>query len=86
MEVRYDELITRSVTLTPKQVTDIAIERLLILAQGKYLSKNRDGRWWVAKDEDNWRHGSVSTEYIREASELDLATFKVIEALRKQRF
>ena len=37
---------------------------------------------WLTQDDPHWRHGSVSEEKVRKATELDLAVFKVLEAIK----
>lgn len=48
---------------------------------GQYL-KTIKGEIWLAQDDPDWRHGSVSEEPIRKATELDLAVFTVLHAIK----
>lgn len=48
---------------------------------GEYL-RNVKGKMWLTRDDPNWRHDNVSEDYIREATELDLAVFTVLEVLK----
>jgi hypothetical protein len=69
------------VTLNDSICDDITKRRLKVLLKGgEYLRYKKDTRW-VCQDDPHWRHGSISEEYMREASELDLAIFTVLKAL-----
>ncbi len=60
------------------RATKIKLNQLIY--PGEYL-KTIKGEVWLAQDDPHWRHGSVSEEPIRKATELDLAVFKVLSAL-----
>ena len=81
IEIEYFE--RKQIDLTEVQVLQVTKAQLMRLVYpGEYL--RYDGNKAVLKQDDpNWRHGSVSEEYIRDATELDLAVFRVLEALRK---
>lgn len=61
-----------------KQVTKAYL--LSMVAPGEYL-RTIGGKVWVCQDDPEWRHGSVDEEVVREATQLDVAVFKVLETL-----
>lgn len=70
------------VTLSNSNIIEVTKNKLMRLVHpGEYLVRGSDGNLWLAKDEDNHRHGSVSTELIRLGTNLDLAVFQVLGAL-----
>lgn len=81
MKINYTENITRSVELQPAQVTEITIKRLKQLVYPGQFLRTEKGQVYLKKDEDNWRHGSVSEEVVRVATDFDKAVFLVLESL-----
>lgn len=83
MKIEYFE--RKQVDLTDEQVLQVTKAQLMRLVYpGEYLRYDgKKGKAVLKQDDPNWRHGSVSEEYIRDATELDLAVFRVLEALRK---
>lgn len=75
----------RDIHLNDKQVEEISIAYLKqLVAPGEYLRKS-GGKIWLKQDDPDWRHGSVSEETVREATEEDIAVFKVIALIQKKR-
>ncbi len=71
----YDDLY-----LTDETINHVAIHRLeQLVGKGFYLS-DKDGKFIIVKDEE--RGSCFSSEYVRDATDLDIAVFKVLTALR----
>lgn len=72
-------------TLSEKDINSAAKKRLWQLVRpGEYLRYNKnDGKVYLKQDDPHWRHGSVSEEIVREATNLDIAVFKVLEKLNE---
>lgn len=81
MKIRIRKDITEEVTLSDEQITQITRSKLWQLVHpGEFLRKDKD-RWIIKRDDPAWRHGSISEVFVREATELDRAVFKVLERL-----
>lgn len=87
MKVTYYQPFTFE--LSDKDKIEAAFEVLKsIISPGEYLETKKDSKLnieltWLCRDEDYY-HGSPSTDYLRVATELDLAVFKVRTELRKR--
>ena len=81
MKISIIESVEKKIHLSDHNIKDVTKRKLKSMLGGGEWLRVRDGKKIVTKDEDNWRHGSVSEDYVRDATELDLAIFKVLEAL-----
>lgn len=82
MEIQYTRRVSETITLTEEQVRSITRRKLLELVNpGEYLRTEKDGKIVLKQDDPHWRHGSVSEVYVRDATALDIAIFKVLENL-----
>ncbi len=89
MKIRHTKREEIDINLSNDEVITITKAKLYELVYpGRYLQrkwdpklKPEDRELWLAHDDPNWRHGSVSTEYVRPATELDKAIFLVIDNL-----
>jgi len=82
MEINITQSTTSKINLPDHTVYEITSKKLKqMLYPGQFLRRDDAGKLIVKKDEDNWRHGSVSEDYVRDATELDIAIFKVLDAL-----
>ena len=81
MEIKVNKTVREIINLNENEVNEIATKRLLqLVAPGEYLREEK-GKIILKQDEPHWRHGSVSEDYVRDATELDIAVFKVLKAL-----
>lgn len=81
MKLKQSRTIYEEVEITEESVKQITINRIKkMLDGGEYLRKEK-GKTYLKQDDPNWRHGSVSEEIVREATELDVAIFKILTAL-----
>ena len=80
MKVTYYQPCEFELTKKDKQQAARLILNELIYP-AEYL-RNINGEMWLTQDDPHWRHGSVSEEKVRKATELDLAVFKVLEAIK----
>jgi hypothetical protein len=84
MKVSQYRSVYEEIELTAETVNDITIKRLqMLVSPGEYLREEK-GKIVLKQDDPGWRHGSISEEVVREATELDIAVFKVLTALRKK--
>jgi hypothetical protein len=83
MKIHYTE--SKEAFISSSEINRITISKLETMLKGGQFLRSKDGETWVAKDEDNWRHGSVSEEYMRPATDLDLALFTVLSVLRNEK-
>lgn len=79
MQITIIEYAEKKVYLSEIQIKDITKQKLKSMLNGGEWLRTKDGKKIITKDEDGWRHGSVSEDYVRDATELDLAIFKVLE-------
>lgn len=80
-KVNVTETTTREVFLDEATINRITRERLrVMLGEGQYL-RSKDGKLVVTQDDPHWRHGSLQEVYVRDATALDIAVFKVLEEL-----
>lgn len=82
MEIEVSENITRKVHLTERQMDLIATSYLRrMLRPGEYI-RDDNGKRMLVRD-DFMGHGSPVTRFVREATELDEAVYKVLRAMPK---
>lgn len=84
MEITYNRTVTEYLQLPAYTVTEIAAKKIeQMLGEGEYL-REENGKV-VVKQDDPWhRHGSISEHNVRDATELDIALFAVLKALRNE--
>lgn len=81
MEIKYTRRVYETIDLDDNQVKEITRKKLrALVALGEYLREEK-GKIILKQDEPHWRHGSISEDYVRDATELDIAVFKVLKAL-----
>lgn len=89
MRIQYNEVKTHEINIPRETVKEITVARLKeFLDYGEFLrTVEKDGKTvvYLKKDEDGWRHGSVSEEIVREATELDKAVFVLLDALKNSK-
>ena len=87
MKVNVKRVSIEAIELSKENVKEVTRARLLqMIAPGEYLRYEPEhaggkGRYVLKQDDPNWRHGSVHEEFVRVATELDIAVCKVLEAL-----
>lgn len=82
MKISQYRSVYEEMQLTDETVDKVTIARIKrLLGEGEYLRKV-DGKTYLKQDDPGWRHGSISEVVVREATELDIAVFKVLDALR----
>ena len=82
MDVSFNRTVYEKVSLPELAVLDVTIRKLRdMVYPGEFLRKEK-GKTVVKQDDPNWRHGSVSEDYVRDATELDLAIFRVLDELQ----
>jgi 3-methyladenine DNA glycosylase/8-oxoguanine DNA glycosylase len=91
MKIKISHTVHEEVELSDYQVDDIVLKKIArMLGAGEYLrevpvGKGKKTKLVVKQDDPDWRHGSVSEYYVRDASELDIALFKVRDAIINSR-
>ncbi len=81
MQINYTRMVHEKLDLDDRAVNEVVRNKLrAMVAPGKYLREKNDVIM-LMQDDPNWRHGSVSEEIVRIATELDIAVFKVLESL-----
>lgn len=89
MKIRQWREVLQEFELTDKAATEVAIEQLeRLVSPGEYLREVKEGKKTklvLKQDDPNHRHGSISEHFVRDATELDIAVFKVLEALRQKK-
>jgi hypothetical protein len=85
MEINHTQVSYVKLRLTPDEVDDVAIRRLLQLVAPAEFLKNVKGVPFLAHDDPDHRHGSVATIILRKATPQDLAVFDVIGTLQTKR-
>ena len=81
MKIMHSRMVQEEFTLSKIEVRDI-VDRYLrdLIYPGEYL-RLEDGAQVVKQDDPHWHHGSVREYYVRDATDLDLAIFKILETL-----
>jgi hypothetical protein len=86
MRLRHTETVYSDIELSLSEQDEVTLHRLeRIVSPGEYLRTKKDGKIWVMQDDPGHRHGSISEDDVREATELDIAVFTVMKAIRKFR-
>ena len=82
MKVRISKVVLEDIELSPSEVDEITIDRLKqLVAPGEYLSWN-DGVPTLERDDPDWRHGSVQSIKVRDATHQDVIVFEIIRLIR----
>lgn len=82
MKIKVQKTTEEDVTISDREVDIIVVKRLRnIIYPGEYITE-RDGIDYLCMDDPNWRHGSVGTEVVRPATELDQAVCAVLSAIQ----
>ena len=88
MKVKQWKEVYQEFELTDKAANEVAIKQLeQLVSPGEYLREEKVGKKTklvLKQDDPNHRHGSISEEYVRDATELDIAVFAVLKALRQK--
>jgi hypothetical protein len=89
MKIKISHNVHQEVDLSDHLIDEIVLKKIdMMLGDGEYLrevpiGKGMKTKLVVKQDDPNWRHGSVSEEYVRDATDLDIALFKVRDAISK---
>lgn len=83
MKFRYSRSETKEVELTTEECKEITLNYLRTLVGRDNYLRTEKGKIVVKEDDPNWRHGSVSEEYVRDATELDIAVFNMLQLLHR---
>lgn len=82
MRIKIQKITEEDVSISDREVDNIAVKRLRsFIYPGEYIVE-RDGIDYLCMDDPNWRHGSVGTEVVRPATELDQAVCAVLRAIQ----
>lgn len=81
MQISIIESVEKKVYLSDYNIKEVTKQKLKSMLDGGEWLRTKEGKKIVTKDEDNWRHGSVSEDYVRDATELDIAIFTVLKAI-----
>lgn len=88
MKIRQWKEVLQEFELTDKAANEVAIKQLeQLVYPGEYLREVKEGKKTklvLKQDDPDHRHGSISEEYVRDATDLDVAVFKVLTALRQK--
>lgn len=82
MDFRFTRTETHKISLTDDEMKEIAIHTLKRMVSPEEYLRTENGKLVLKQDDPHWRHGSVSEEYVRHATDLDIAVFKVLEKLQ----
>ena len=86
MRFKHRETTVTEINLSTADLDEITLHRLYqMVSPGEYLRTKKDGTIWLMQDDPDHRHGSISEEYVRDATELDVAIFAVIKELKKRK-
>ena len=86
MRFRHKETVYSDIEISLDEQDEITLDRLeRIVSPGEYLRTKKDGTIWVMQDDPGHRHGSISEDDVRPATELDIAVFDVMKAIRNFR-
>ena len=91
MKIKISRTVYEEVDLSSREVDDIVLRKIrTMLGAGEYLREEAVGKGnktklVVKQDDPDWRHGSVQEYYVRDATELDIALFKVRDAIHADR-
>lgn len=81
MEFNQSRVVHEKVNLTDETINSVATHRLKqLLGEGEHL-REKDGKFIVTKDQETFGRG-FGEDYVREATDLDIAVFMVLGALR----
>lgn len=83
MKVKFYKSVLEEINLPEDAVNEVTINRLKQFLNGGEYLREENGKTWLKEDDPHWRHGSVSEVVVREATELDIAVFKVLKALKE---
>lgn len=76
--------VYEDVDLTIETINKATILRLQQFLNGGQYLRTEKGKTYIKQDDPNHRHGSISEEIVREATELDIAVLTVIKALKNK--
>ena len=89
MKVKQWKEVYQEFELTDKAALEVAIKQLeQLVSPGEYIREVKVGKETklvLKQDDPDHRHGSISEEYVRDATDLDVAVFKVLKALRQKK-
>lgn len=91
MKIKISRTVYEEVDLSSHEVDTIVLKKIAtMLGEGEYLreesiGKGKTTKLVVKQDDPDWRHGSVQENYVRDATELDIALFKVRDAIINSR-
>ena len=82
MKVSQYRSVYEEIELTSETVNKITVDRLKQFLNGGEYLRTEKGKTYLKQDDPYHRHGSISEEVVREATELDIAVMTVIKAFR----
>ena len=82
MTFKFEQLVTQELDLTKEESRRITKEYLRSLVGFNNYLRTDKGKAVVKEDDPNHRHGSISEEYVRDATEMDIAIFKLLELMK----
>ena len=86
MKLRHAETVYTDVHLSLGEEDEVTLHNLYrMVSPGEYLRTKKDGTIWLMQDDPGHRHGSISEEYVRDATELDIAIFAVIKEIETRK-
>ena len=82
MKVKIAKTVYEEINLSEGQIKDIIVKFLeQKISPGEYLREHK-GVTSLMQDDPEWRHGSVSEEFVRVATEEDLLIFKFLDYMK----
>ena len=82
MLINITREVTEQVNIPDKHAQEITIKwRETVVGHGYYLRKENE-KIVVKEDDPYHRHGSISEEYVRDATEIDIHIFAVLKHLK----
>jgi hypothetical protein len=83
MKITVYETKATDINLDRRQMKEVTLAYLMSFVRpGEYLRTDHNGKLVLKMDDPYHRHGSISEEYVRDATELDIAVFDIIGRLR----
>jgi hypothetical protein len=89
MKVKQWKEVYQEFELTDKAALEVTIEKLeQLVSPGEYLREVKEGKktkWVLKQDDPHHYHGSISEHFVRDATDLDIAVFKVLRVLKDKK-
>jgi len=83
MKITLETKVWQDVELSERSVDDIVRRKLDdLIYPGEFIKQRDTGQLVLMRADPNWRHGNPDDEFVRLATELDVAVIAVKDALK----